>query len=481
MDRRKFGQGLLVAAACGNCLAMRAMAQPMVQPSNPAAGNGWTIPSGEKIRRLLAERIDVQRQGVGIVVGTISPAGQAIIAHGASGAPDGRPLDGDTVFQVGSVSKAFVTLLLSDMVLRDEVKLNDPAQKYLPIGVTMPELGRQVTLQDLATHMSGLPSMPTNFDLKAKPNPVEAYTTQQWYEFLSFYQLSREPGTKLEYSNQGVALLGHLLALRAGETYERLVTARIMRPLGMISTSIRLSPRQRRRLAPGHDMYRRPVDSWEMRTLQASGSMRSTAGDLLTFLAAYLGYRDTPLKAAMAFQTSQPKPPGSSTNQSLGLVILPSAAGPVYFHDGGKEGYRSLIAFCPQARSGVVVLANARSEDNIIALGLHLLSGRSMPPAKVAPPAPPSRDAVLLPRKLLDSYEGRYLLAPDKVIAIACLGERLLMDVLGDGISEFFASGEQEYFSRTSDAQITLQMGRFGRVTELILREGGKEQICVRL
>src|SRR5215510_4425110 len=96
----------------------------------PAA---WKIPSNEDIRALLAERM--QHNGVGMVVGVIEPDGQRVVAYGRSGARNHRALDGDTVFQLGSLSKPFVGLLLADMVGRGEVALDDPAQKYLPAGV----------------------------------------------------------------------------------------------------------------------------------------------------------------------------------------------------------------------------------------------------------------------------------------------------------------------------------------------------------
>jgi len=134
----------------------------------------WVIPSNEAIEKLLAERME--HNGVGTVIGVIEPAGKRVVVYGRSDAANKRPLDGDTVFQIGSNSKAFVGLLLADMVRRGEVAFDDPAQKYLPAGVKMPQRGRPITLLDLATQRSGLPSMPNNFRLEADPNPIEAYS-----------------------------------------------------------------------------------------------------------------------------------------------------------------------------------------------------------------------------------------------------------------------------------------------------------------
>jgi serine-type D-Ala-D-Ala carboxypeptidase/endopeptidase len=70
-------------------------------------------------------------------------------------------VDGDTIFEIGSISKVFTSLLLADMVNRKEVTLDDPAAKYLPENVKLPERsGKSITLLDLSTHTSGLPRLP---------------------------------------------------------------------------------------------------------------------------------------------------------------------------------------------------------------------------------------------------------------------------------------------------------------------------------
>src|SRR5262245_29617495 len=108
-----------------------------VWPQTPAP----PIPSDEEIRRMLVQRIDESRQSVGIVVGIIEPQGRRIISYGALAKDDKRPLNGDTIFEIGSITKVFTSLLLSDMTLHGEVTLTDPAAKYLPAGVRMPERG----------------------------------------------------------------------------------------------------------------------------------------------------------------------------------------------------------------------------------------------------------------------------------------------------------------------------------------------------
>ena len=195
----------------------------------------------DEIREILVKRIDQQKQAVGIVVGVIEPAGRRVIAHGNLAKGDPRTLDGDTIFEIGSISKVFTSLVLADMVSRKEVTLDDPAAKYLPEHVRMPERsGKPITLLDLATHSSGLPNVPSNMTRKDPANPYADYSVDDLYEFLSGYTLPRDPGSEVEYSNLGAGLLGHILACRAGTDYESLVRSRITRPLGMPDTGITL-------------------------------------------------------------------------------------------------------------------------------------------------------------------------------------------------------------------------------------------------
>ena len=130
------------------------------------------------------------------------------------------------------MTKVFTSLLLMDMTRHGEIALTDPVSKYLPASVKVPERNnRKITLADLSTQSSGLPRMPTNFAPKDQMNPYADYSVQQMYDFLSGYQLTRDIGSQYEYSNLGVGLLGHVLSLRAGTSYEALVRSRICDPL----------------------------------------------------------------------------------------------------------------------------------------------------------------------------------------------------------------------------------------------------------
>jgi serine-type D-Ala-D-Ala carboxypeptidase/endopeptidase len=429
-----------------------------------------SMPSDSEIRQMLVDRIDVQHQSVGIVVGVVGPKGRRVIAYGQLEKGDPRPLDGDTIFEIGSATKVFTSLLLADMVQRGEVALDDPVARYLPPGVTMPERnGRSITLVDLATHTSGLPRVPTNMSPKDPANPYADYSVEQLYQFLSTYKLTRDIASQYEYSNLGGGLLGHVLARHAGMDYEALVRARICEPLGMNNTRITLTPQMRARLAAGHNAALATVENWDLPTLAGAGALRSTANDLLTFLAANLGYRKSPLAPAMAAMLKVRRPTGQTGLEvSLGWHIFTTNGMEIIWHNGGTGGYRSFIGFDPKAGIGVVALSNASTLAGVDDIGRHLLD----PSIPLMQP-PKEHKQVTVDPKLFDGYVGAYQLAPNFVITITREGDHLFAQATGQPKFEMFPESDRDYFFKIVDAQITFVTDSQGRATELILHQRG--------
>lgn len=274
-----------------------------------------------------------------IVAGVVDSSGRRVISRGRA--------NGDTIFEIGSVTKVFTSMLLEDAVARGEVALNDPIAKYLPPDVRAPQRnGKPITLEQLSRHTSGLPRLPSNLDPRDLQNPYADYTVEKLYAFLSVHELARDPGESEEYSNLGAGLLGHLLARRAGVDYETLVRQRILDPFGMKDTALTLTPKLRKRLAPGHDAALHPAKNWDLPALAGAGALKSSVNDMLKFVDAVLARKQLDLGW-----------------QRYGNIL---------WHNGGTGGYRSFVAIDRTQRIGVVVLSNsARSVDD---LGISLIS-----------------------------------------------------------------------------------------------------------
>ena len=331
--------------------------------------------SEDEIRRILVERIDARQQGVGIVIGLIDDKGRRIVAHGHRALSGGTPVDGNTVFEIGSATKVFTALLLADAVRRGEVAYSDPVARFLPAEVRMPTRGGKViTLDDLVTHTSGLPRLTNNMTPKDVANPYADYSVRQLYDFLSSYELTRDIGERYEYSNLGAGLLGHVLARRAGVDYETLVAQRITRPLGMTSTAVTLTPALRSRLATGHNGQRQPTANWDIPTFAGAGALRSTANDMLRFLAACLGVEQTPLASSMKALLEVRRPTGTPALEiARGWHILSPRGVDIVWHNGGTGGYRSFTGYNAKERRGVVALSNMSTPTGVDDVGRHLL------------------------------------------------------------------------------------------------------------
>ena len=345
------------------------------QPALPAS-----TPTDDEIRSILVKRIDVEKQSVGIVAGVIDAKRRRIVSHGRLAQDEVRPLGGDTVFEIGSVTKVFSALLLTDMAQKGELALTDPISKYLPDGTTVPQRGGQaITLQDLAMHTSGLPRMPNNFAPADPLNPYADYGFDRLTQFLSGYTLTRDVGAQYEYSNLGGGLLGTLLARRAGLDYEALVAQRISKPLAMTSTAVTLTATMKARLATGHNARLEPTPNWDFppatSTLTGAGGLRSTANDLLNFVAAALGLTTSPLARDFEGLLATRRPTGRPNLEiALGWHVTTRPAGKqIVWHNGGTGGYRSFVGYDSSAGIGVVVLSNAFTPAGVDDIGMHLL------------------------------------------------------------------------------------------------------------
>jgi CubicO group peptidase (beta-lactamase class C family) len=322
-----------------------------------------------------------KRTHVTLAVGVITPGGKREFGFGTFklDGQDRRP-DEHTLYEIGSITKVFTGTLLAQLVLEKKIKLDDPVQPWLPANWKLPRRDdRDITFLHLATHTSGLPVQPPGlvlFTLLAgtEDDPYANFDRPAVAQTLGAIRLRRPIGSKYEYSNLGVGLLGHALARVDGaDSYEALLAKRILRPLGMGESAIRLSEEQKKKLAPGHDDSGEPASGWTFASLEACGGLRSNVRDMLRFVEAAMAKTDTPLKPAFAF-AQQPWREQAVKGAEVGLCWASSHSrrGLLLWHNGGTGGYASYMGFRPTTGIGVVVLCSGaeRAVDN---LGLTIL------------------------------------------------------------------------------------------------------------
>jgi CubicO group peptidase (beta-lactamase class C family) len=284
--------------------------------------------------------------------------------------------DADTVFEIGSITKVFTSTLLAVLAEAGTVRLDQPIGSLLQGRVALAPETAAVTLEHLATHTSTLPRATRRMlgrGLKQQSNPYRDYTLKDLYADLAQFKPGPGLGRAFSYSNIGAGLLGHLLELAGGRPYEVLVLDRVSTPLGLKDTGITLGDEQRPRLAQGY-WFGKPVGLWELPALAGAGALRSTMRDMLAFLEAHLGVRETPLDRALAL-TRDPRVQASPV-MDLGLAWhlnrTDGAAAPrLAWHRGETGGMRAFLGFVRERGVGLALLANASA--GLDDLGLELL------------------------------------------------------------------------------------------------------------
>jgi serine-type D-Ala-D-Ala carboxypeptidase/endopeptidase len=371
---------LLITSVALSCCSTIVLNSVIAQPTTTTASSQFTTTKELSIM-LLLNNVKRYLPDASIVVGIISPNGTQVYSYGNISKANSTKVNGNTIFDIASITKTFTTTLLADMVKQGLVNLDDPIGKYLPATVKVPTYnnGHKVTLENLATHTSGLPDFPAGWIRN------HTYTTQQVYNFLSNTLLQSEPGIKANYSDFGMGLLGHILSIRAGVPYTQLIKDRILSVLGMDSTgiamnstAITLSDALKSRFAKGHIGGKEVNLEFIPEEIQPAGALHSTANDLLKYLAANIGLIHTSINDIIQqthlIRHEYPQAPSlhfsSASNKSLsasyiglGWIIDTNLGIEVIQHSGGIDGYSSFVGFNPTKQEGVVLLCSCEAKD----------------------------------------------------------------------------------------------------------------------
>lgn len=335
----------------------------------------------ERIQQAFAPHLETHDiAGAAIAV---AHAGEITTVYlGKSNLDTGSPPDGQTLFEIGSITKVMTGTLLALAIQDGAVALDTPVQDLLPANHHLPTYKRQeITLEDIATHTSGLPRMPGNWHPADRMQPYADYHAEQLYTFLDQYELPRPSGKKYEYSNMAVALLGQVLALKATTPYENLLRTRILSPLGMADTHLTAATAPMERAATGYTAVGKGKDGktlepramWDFDAFQPAGAVRSNIADMAKFLTACMTPPDSPLGAAIRL-AQQPR---FKVNDQLSVglnwhILSRPGQAPITWHNGQTGGFHAFLGFDPVQKTGIVVLCNA--DFDIDAAAIQLLA-----------------------------------------------------------------------------------------------------------
>ena len=423
-------------------------------------------PTTLEIQALVERQIEA-RTTPGLAVGIVDREGALQMVFGGFHREGGTvPIDADTVFEIGSISKVFTTLLLAQMEAEGLVGCDDPVQGLLPEELVLTVNEQPITLEHLATHTSGLPRMPSNFAPADPLNPYADYDVDSMHAFLSTHAPARAPGGDSAYSNLGMGLLGHAIALRAGTTYDELLRDRICTPLGMSDTTCTPSGELLERVASAHDGMK-PVSGWDIPAMAGAGDINSTLRDMLRFAEANLAEGGSPLVEAL-HRCHVPLVPTGRADLRIGLgwhVQTDSDGKGVIWHNGGTGGFAAFLGFSPDQGRAVVVLANSNARM-VDALGMHLLGALDEMPV-------PYR---LEPGCALDDYVGTYrMVEQEAIFTLEVDHGQLVARLTGQGFLPVFPSGRDTFTYRAVPARLVFERGDDGAPKRLVLHQNGMQ------
>jgi beta-lactamase class C len=301
----------------------------------------------------------------------------------------------ESIFNLGSVGKLFATTLLAEAVKRGELSLDDPVAKY----VTELQRGgdiRRVTLGQLASHTSGLPRVPQQYEHWHRGG----YTWPDFVRFLNSWKTDpkHEPGKQYLYSNAAMVLLRVALERRFNTRFAALMRERITGPLGMTSTALPLPRDLLSRAVQGYSAIGKAIGppGQESGTFKwpGAGQIYSSSRDMATFLAANMGElpEHQPLENAMALAQQPVFTVNPHFKQALAWQDVTAGNLTIIDKNGGLPNTSTYIGFAPQQKLGVVILCN-RGNQHATGIGrqiLHALAQDQSEPSSEGEPEPDS-------------------------------------------------------------------------------------------
>lgn len=322
----------------------------------------------------------IDKEGsVGLIIGVVKNEKVFIKGFGKENKNGDKIPDEKTLFELASIGKTFTASAAQTLVDRGEISWDDKIEKYLSGKVEICEQLKDVTLRHLATHTSGLASFPKSFLPKMidKLNPYKHLIMQDLYNYLERCDENSEVG-KYTYSNLGMGLLGHILELKTGKSYEEIIKQEIVEKLAMKNSTITLNEKQKTLLAQGYNEDGNPNPVWEDKVLTGAGSFISNAEDMCKFIKANFDAEQSEISESLV------KTHGKLFNRKTGLgwhyyswfLAFITGEDEVIWHNGATGGCKSFIALNKETKSGIIIFSNSTNDLTALGMKLNFYAGK---------------------------------------------------------------------------------------------------------
>ncbi len=373
-----------------------------------------------------------------------------------------------TKFRIGSMTKQFTAASILLLEERGKLKIDDPVKKYMPDA---PAAWDKITIFNVLTHTAGLPnftSFPEYAKMQAFPN-----TPEQIVDTFKNKPLDFEPGSKFSYSNSGYVLLGYLIEKITGASYEKFLQENIFTPIGMKDSGYDSSTAIIERRASGYaPSPAGPVNAEyvHMSVPHGAGALYSTTQDLLEWQLALYGGKV--LKPESFAKMTTP----FKDDYAFGLIVRTTDGRKQMWHNGGIQGFNSSMAWYPESKTTIVVLANLNGQapDQMLPQLAAVAFGKDVQLTS-------ERKEIRLPREMLASYVGIYQLAPKVKLTMTLDGDQMMTQLSGQQKLQVFPESDGKFFLKVVDAQLEFVKDTNGKVTDVILHQNGRDQKAPRI
>lgn len=414
-----------------------------------------------------AARMDeVVKASKPLFMGTVIVArGDQVImskAYGPANLEWGVPNAPNTKFRIGSLTKQFTAASILLLEERGKLSVDDLVKKHMPDA---PEAWSAITIFHLLTHTSGIPNFTAFPDYPA--SELVPTTPEKTIARFRDKPLDFVPGEKMSYSNSGYIVLGHLIEKLGGVPYAKFVQDNLFTPIGMKDSGYDSNTAIIQRRASGYVATQTALlnaPPIHMSIPFAAGGLYSTTEDLLRWEQALFGGRI--LSEASFKKMTTP----FKSDYAFGVFARAVDGKKQISHEGGIQGFNSMLSYYPDEKITVAVLSNMNSPlagEIGAKLGTLALGGTVTLTSE--------RKETTLAPETLGPYVGVYEINPAVSMTITLEGNQLFAQLTGQGKLPLFAESADHFFLKLVDAQITFEKDAAGAVTHLVLRQGGRE------
>jgi len=402
------------------------------------------------------------------------------------------PLTPDSILTAASFTKVAFGYLVMELVDEELIDLDKPVYQYLP--KPLPEYPQYadlaadpryklITARMLLSHTAGLP----NF---------------RWISEDHKLNINFQPGTRYAYSGEGIEMLQLVVETVTGKPLEELMRERVFQPFGMSRTSMTWQDRFESDYANGYDEYGRSLGPERRPRADAAGSMQTTLNDFARFLQAVMaGQRLSAATRKIMFSPQIAIPwkhefptlefTATDANKSirlsygLGWGLYWTPYGKAFFKEGHADGFRNYAVCFDGPKTGLLIMTNSSNGEGIYKDLLETLLKNTWTPIEwegftpynQLPPRPPLKQhkLVAVDSELLDRYAGRYGEPPNLIETIQREGDHLSLQENDEPKEEIFPESANEFFSKTSDDELTFEADSSGRVVRMVIHTGGRD------